>query len=357
MIGRAGKLASFSKRERVNLRGGTTSLIVTGIKGQVLVDISTIYPQLFFPLSIHQLRSQSYHQASMSSTIIESINATYGSAAKNAYESKHNAKGSEAIAAAFGYRAEDLTSIPDGANLGLSCGNPLAVASVKEGEMVIDLGSGGGFDVFIAARQVGAMGKAVGVDRNPDMLKLANKNKVKGGYANVEFVDAPITKIPLENALADCIISNCVINLVPAREKHLVFEEMFRLLKPGGRVAMSDLLARKELPTEMRNVAAYVGCISGAALVSEYEGWLRSAGFGEVMIVDAQQDCNQYKRCGPDDGEGARDGCCSSVPAAPDASSCCGSSKNQEVSKMSKSTEEADLNEWIGSFKIYAVKK
>lgn len=294
----------------------------------------------------------------MSSTITQSINATYGLAAKNASTNLHNAEGSEAIAAAFGYKPEDLASIPNGANMGLSCGNPLALANVKEGETVIDLGSGGGFDVFIAARQVGSSGRAIGVDQNPDMLELASKNKVKGGYVNVDFVDAPITKIPLENATADCIISNCVINLVPAMEKHLVFEEMYRLLKPGGRIAVSDLLAQKELPTEMRDdIAAYVGCISGAALVSDYEGWLRSAGFEDVMIVNSQQDCNQYKRCGPGDVEGARDGCCSSVPAVQSTSSCCGSSKAQEVSKMKKSTEEADLNDWIGSFKIYALKK
>ena len=307
----------------------------------------------------------------MSSTLITSINATYGSAAQRAAANAHNPTGSTAIASAFGYSLDELTTLPEGSNMGLSCGNPLALANIKPGETVIDLGSGGGFDVFLAARRVGGKGKAIGVDQNPDMLALAERNRVKGGYENVEFVDAPITRIPLEGGIADCVISNCVINLVAAEEKHLVFEEMYRLLKPGGRVAVSDLLAKKELPREMReDVAAYVGCIAGAALVSEYEGWLKGAGFGDVMIVDAQQDCNQYKRCGPGDEEGARDGCCSSVPAKKEesssccgsskkeeTSSCCGPSKKEDVSKMSKTTEEADLNDWIGSFKIYAVKK
>jgi arsenite methyltransferase len=307
----------------------------------------------------------------MSSTLTTSINATYGSAAQRAASNAHNATGSTAIASAFGYSLDELTTLPEGSNMGLSCGNPLALANVKPGETVIDLGSGGGFDVFLAARRVGGAGKAIGVDQNPDMLALAERNRVKGGYENVEFVDAPITRIPLENGIADCVISNCVINLVATEEKPLVFREMYRLLKAGGRVAVSDLLAKKELPREMReDVAAYVGCIAGAALMSEYEGWLKEAGFGDVMIVDAQQDCNQYKRCGPGDEEGARDGCCSSVPAKEEesssccgpskkqeTSSCCGPSKKEEVSKMSKTTEEADLNEWIGSFKIYAVKK
>ena len=297
---------------------------------------------------------------SSTATITDSINTTYGTAAKHAINNSHNKSGSEAIAAAFGYSTSDLTSIPDGANMGLSCGNPLALANVRPGETVIDLGSGGGFDVFIAARQVGPSGKAIGVDRNKEMLALAERNRVKGNYQNVQFVESEISSMPvLGDGIADCVVSNCVINLVPAEEKGNVFKEMWRVLKPGGRVAVSDLLARKELPLEMReDVAAYVGCISGAALVKEYEGWLHEAGFEDVMIVDAQQDCNQYKRCGPDDGEGARDGCCSSVPAVKKEKSCCGPKKEEKVvPMMSRSTEEADLNEWIGSFKIYAVKR
>lgn len=291
------------------------------------------------------------------STLTARINASYGAAAHQASLNTHDKPGSDAIAAAFGYATADLASIPAGANLGLSCGNPLALAQLRAGETLIDLGSGGGVDVFIAARRVGPTGRAIGVDQNAAMLALAERNRARGGYANVEFVAAPITRVALPGGVADCVVSNCVVNLVPAGEKRLVFEEMYRLLRPGGRVAVSDLLARKELPVEMReDVVAHVGCIAGAALVSEYDGWLKDAGFEDVMIVDAQQDCNQYKRCGPGDEEGARDGCCSSVPAKK-GDGCCGPSEKQEVPKMSRSTEEADLNEWIGSFKIYAVKK
>lgn len=193
------------------------------------------------------------------------------------------------------------------------------------------------------------------------MLALAERNRILGGYGNVEFIEAPITRISLlGDGVADCVVSNCVVNLVPAAEKHLVFEEMYRLLKPGGRVAVSDLCARRSLPEEMRgDVAAWVGCIAGAALVGEYEGWLKGAGFGEVVIVDALQDCNQYKRCGMGEGEGASGGCCSAgVPAREEESSSpSGPGETEEVSKMRKGVLDADLNDWIGSFKIYAVKK
>jgi arsenite methyltransferase len=151
---------------------------------------------------------------------------------------------------------------------------------LPQGETVIDLGCGAGFDIFPAAAKVGQTGRAIGVDMNRSMLERANANKAKIKAQNVEFVESGITSMALSDGIADCIISNCVINLVPEEEKQLVFDEMHRLLKPGGRVAISDILARKPFTDDIkRNIALYVGCISGASLVSQYEGYLRNAGF------------------------------------------------------------------------------
>jgi arsenite methyltransferase len=267
------------------------------------------------------------------------INARYGAAAAAATQHTQTNPSHMAIAAAFGYTLSDLTSLPAGANMGLSCGNPLALTSLSPGETLLDFGSGGGLDVFLASRQVG---RAIGIDQNPQMLALAERNRVTGGYKNVEFVEASITRIPqLEDGVADVVVSNCVINLVPQGEKGEVFKEMWRLLKTGGRVAVSDLCAKRKLSDMMRkDLGAVVACIGGVAEVVEYEGWLKGAGFREVVIVDAGQDCNQYKRCG---GEGASE-------------SCCGVGAKGEVPEMGQSVLDADLNEWIGSYKIYAVK-
>ncbi|KAL1846230.1 hypothetical protein Daus18300_014326 [Diaporthe australafricana] len=239
------------------------------------------------------------------------------------------------VAKAFGYSEEELADIPEGSNLGLSCGNPMAMASIREGETVIDLGSGAGFDVFLAANKVGPEGKVIGVDMNKDMLARANEIKAKHGKTNVSFVEAQITDMSaIPSGTADCIISNCVINLVPEEEKPLVFKEMHRLLKPGGRVAISDILAKKPLPEKLRaNMALYVGCVSGASLVGQYEQYLREAGFATdgVAIKDDGADLNVYIETNPDGTRtiGGTGGnlCCnpsipSAAPAAPAASSC-----------------------------------
>ncbi|KFY51362.1 hypothetical protein V496_08862 [Pseudogymnoascus sp. VKM F-4515 (FW-2607)] len=251
------------------------------------------------------------------------------------------------VALSFGYNPADLSSIPDGANLGVSCGNPLAIAGLKEGETVVDLGSGGGFDVFQAAGKVGPTGKSIGVDLSDDMLELAAKNLSKSALTNVSFVKAPITATTLPSGEADCIISNCVINLVPGADKALVFSEIWRLLKPGGRVAVSDILARKELSPELKgHLGLYVGCISGASLVGEYEAWLRGVGFQDVLIVDKKSDLNIYKERTGAEGKGCGE------PAA-GSSSCCGTkipiTENDDVANI-------DFNEWVGSFEVYAVK-
>ncbi|ERF71661.1 hypothetical protein EPUS_00650 [Endocarpon pusillum Z07020] len=251
------------------------------------------------------------------------------------------------VAKAFGYTEDELEQIPKDANLGLSCGNPSAIAKLKEGETVIDLGSGAGFDVFLAAKKVGVHGKAIGIDMNNDMLERANKNKEEAGAENVLFVKSPITKIDLTNECADCIISNCVVNLVPEHEKQLVFNETFRLLKPGGRLAISDILLKKELPDELKkSMALYVGCISGASRVNEYEEYLRNAGFRDILIVDNKHDLNVYNDTPRND---ARSSCCGKGCAAP------ASVDDPLVAFMSQS-KHVDFNEWAGSFQVYALK-
>lgn len=183
-----------------------------------------------------------------------------------------------------GYSDEDIKSVPDGANLGLGCGNPVAMASLKAGETVLDLGSGAGFDCFIAAGKVGAAGKVIGVDMTPEMLEKARSNAKKGGYTNVEFRQGEIESLPVEDNSIDAIISNCVINLSP--DKPAVFTEAYRVLKSGGRIMVSDIVLKKPLPDYiLDSVRAYTGCISGALLKDDYVNAIKAAGFSEVEIV------------------------------------------------------------------------
>ncbi|KAK9321781.1 S-adenosyl-L-methionine-dependent methyltransferase [Lipomyces orientalis] len=256
------------------------------------------------------------------------------------------------VATAFGYKLDDLHSIPGSANLGVSCGNPLAIANVHKGETVIDLGCGGGIDVLLAAAKVGPEGKAVGVDMTKNMLDLARRNADKAGVSNASFVEASITSIPLPSGTADCIISNCVINLVPAADKPLVFHEMFRLLKPGGRIAISDILAKKELPGEVRDdFLLYVGCIAGASPVHDYEKFLYDAGFQGALILDTNNDLNLYKVM----WEAER----ADKPGRPSPQLSCGSCCGAQVGRSQvrpKCRLQLDFNEWAGSFQVYAIK-
>ncbi|EAL18356.1 hypothetical protein CNBJ2790 [Cryptococcus deneoformans B-3501A] len=229
--------------------------------------------------------------------LYEQVNTHYSSIARE--DEASNAEHMKKVALSFGYNVEDLACIPDGSNLGVSCGNPLTIAGLKEGETVVDLGCGGGFDVFQAARKVGVKGLVIGVDLSDDMLARARANAEKSSTTNVKFVKTPITEIELPSDSTDCIISNCVINLVPHDDKHLVFKEIYRLLKAGGRVSVSDLLAKKQITPELQShLGLYVGCISGASLVGEYENWLKEAGFQELILLLRHQDpCLRDEQC------------------------------------------------------------
>ncbi len=188
------------------------------------------------------------------------------------------------VGKAIGYSEQDLESAPEGANLGLGCGNPLAFALLEPGNVVVDLGSGAGFDCFLAARKVGPEGRVIGVDMTPDMLDRARANAAHDGYTNVEFRLGEIEHLPVADNTADMVISNCVINL--STDKPRVFAEALRVLKPGGRLMISDLVLERPLPEAVaRSVAAYVGCIAGAMLKDEYLATIRDAGFQEVKIL------------------------------------------------------------------------
>ncbi len=190
----------------------------------------------------------------------------------------------ETASKAIGYTDNELGAIPDGANLELGCGNPTALASLKEGEVVLDLGSGGGVDCFIAANKVGDKGKVIGVDMTAEMISRARENAEKGNYTNVEFRLGEIENLPVADNFVDVLISNCVINLSP--DKGQVFREAFRVLKPGGRLMVSDIVLLKELPDDIKkSVAAYTGCIAGASLKEEYLAAIAAAGFQEAGVV------------------------------------------------------------------------
>jgi arsenite methyltransferase len=198
-----------------------------------------------------------------------------------------NAEDSTKLAESVGYSAQELAALPEGANMGLSCGNPMALASLKRGEVVLDLGSGGGFDVFIAGRNVGAKGRAIGVDMTPEMLAKARKNiaayRKRSKLDNIEFRLGEIEHLPVADNSVNVVISNCVINLSP--DKAQVWREIARVLKPGGRVAVSDLALFKALPRKVKEMMeALIGCVAGAVLVSETERMVQEAGLAEIRL-------------------------------------------------------------------------
>ncbi|MDD5246690.1 MAG: arsenite methyltransferase [Candidatus Omnitrophica bacterium] len=191
---------------------------------------------------------------------------------------------SKEISRKIGYSDSEMSVVPEGANLGLGCGNPVALASLKEGDVVLDLGSGAGFDAFLAAQRIGETGRVIGVDMTPEMIAKAKENAEKGEYANVEFRLGEIEKLPVEDSSVDVIISNCVINL--SWDKEAVFKDAYRVLRPGGRLMVSDLVLNKDLPKKLKDsVEAYVGCLAGAIKKDQYLDFIRIAGFRDVKVI------------------------------------------------------------------------
>lgn len=289
----------------------------------------------------------------MSSDIREAVQAKYGALAASGLSSEH--AGVKAIAEAFGYSPEELAAIPAEANMGVSCGNPTAQASLRAGETVLDLGCGGGLDVFLAARRVGPGGKAIGIDMTPEMLELARRNAVKSGIANVEFYQATIDQLPLPDAIVDCVISNCVINLAP--DKRAVFCEIARVLKPGGRVAVSDIALKQPLPDDLRSdISAYVGCIAGAIPIEDYRQGLLDAGFAHVQVVDSGADLNAYAKL---ENQACCCGAATNAPLPVLDSGCCSPAPPAQAdlhARLADLLRRYDVNEYAASVRVFAVK-
>jgi arsenite methyltransferase len=289
----------------------------------------------------------------MAERILESVRSKYAAVAESTLSS--NDEGVKAVAEAFGYSPEELTSIPAEANMGLSCGNPTATAHIKAGEVVVDLGSGGGLDVFLAAQMVGPTGRAIGIDMTPSMIERAKLNAASGGYSNVEFYLSTIDQIPLPDNSVDCVISNCVLNLAP--DKPAVFREIARILKPGGRVAVSDIALKHDLPEAVaKSMAAYVGCIAGAIKFDDYRNGLLAAGLEHVQIVDSGADLNAYAKVEN------QAGCCSpamepSSPLQVTQDACCAPAPASTLHEdLTSLLSQYDVNAAAASVKVYAIK-
>jgi SAM-dependent methyltransferase len=285
--------------------------------------------------------------------IREHVKSQYGAVARSGLSTENS--GVRAVAEAFGYTADQLDSIPAEANMGLSCGNPTAFASLRPGEVVVDLGCGGGLDVLLAAQKVGPKGRAIGIDMTEDMVALARRNAAAVGstLANVEFHLATIDSTPLADSSVDCVISNCVINLAP--DKRAVFREIARILKPGGRLAASDVALKRPLPEEVgTDMLAYTGCIAGAISFDKYRSGLFDAGFSEAEIVDTGADLNAY-------GQVESAGC---IPAAVGelevlGGTCCAAPSEGDAAlhaRLRELLQRYDLNDYAASVKVYALK-
>jgi SAM-dependent methyltransferase len=291
--------------------------------------------------------------------IIQAVRSKYAAVAESGLSSAQ--PGVRAIAEAFGYTPDELASIPAEANMGLSCGNPTAFASLQPGETVVDLGCGGGLDVLLAAAKVGPTGRAIGIDMTDAMIELARRNAARGvggkPVTNVDFQQATIDNLPLADASVDCVISNCVINLAP--DKRAVYREIARVLKPGGRLAVSDIVLKGTLPEELAgDLMAYVGCIAGAITADEYRAGLGEAGFREIEVLDTGADLNSY---GQVENQTA---CCAPTSTAADGLSiidigCLSPSSpaNDALhARLADLMTRYNVNDYAASARIFAVK-
>ena len=272
----------------------------------------------------------------------EMVKDRYATLARSGVSSEQPA--ARQVAEAFGYSADELASIPAEANMGVSCGNPTAMSGLKRGEVVVDLGSGAGLDVLLAAQRVGPTGRAIGIDMTQGMVERARSNAKKAGITNVEFHLAEIESMPLSDDSVDCVISNCVLNLVP--DKSAAFAEILRVLRPGGRLAIADLALKQELPPELAaDFEAYVGCIAGAMLMDDYEVALAAAGFDAVQVIDSEKDLNAYAKL-------------ADPPSCCQPSECCdsASAKTSVHQGLVKWLARFDINQYAASVRVLALK-
>jgi arsenite methyltransferase len=299
--------------------------------------------------------------------IVDDVRDQYAGVARG--QLSNDSSSVRAVAAAFGYSEEELSQLPAEANMGLSCGNPLALAGLRDGEVVVDLGCGGGMDVFLASRKVGSAGRVIGIDMTAEMLERARAGQHKLGLTNVEFHLSTIDRLPLPDHSVDCVISNCVINLVP--DKLAVFREILRVLKPNGRIALSDIALKQPLPAAVKqSVEAYVGCIAGAVLIEEYRSLLEQAGFVAVVVSDSGADLNAYAlasdsgccgggACGPDSSEPmASDSVPSdSVPSDSDSSGTAAHAEQRSLHDgLAVVMQSLDANAYASSVRVHALK-
>jgi ubiquinone/menaquinone biosynthesis C-methylase UbiE len=288
----------------------------------------------------------------MSDGIIEIVRSQYAAAAGSGLSSER--EDVAAVAQAFGYSPEQLAAIPAEANLGLSCGNPTAFASLRPGETVVDLGCGGGLDVFLAARKVGPAGRVIGIDMTDEMIALARRNAAKGDkgqpFTNVEFHQATIDRLPLPAGSVDCIISNCVINLAP--DKRVVFREIARVLKPGGRLAVSDIALKQPLPAELADdLMAYVSCFAGAISLDEYRQGLHESGFTAVQVVETGSDLNAYAQIDN------QLGCCAPAGDVSIQSNELELAQLQPLhARLADLLKRYNVNDYAASVRVYAIK-
>lgn len=347
------------------------AVVGSGIMGQPLRPETKL--QDLFPRRLQYRGMAKAIRRIKMSKLEQAVRSRYGAVAMGNLSSEH--EGIRSVAEAFGYSPEELASIPAEANMGLSCGNPTATANLRAGETVVDLGSGGGLDVFLAAAKVGPSGRAIGIDMTPEMIELARLNAAKAndgkGYSNVEFHLTTIDNLPLPDNSVDCVISNCVINLAP--DKPAVFREIARVLKPGGRLAVSDIALKQPLPSEIsQDLYAYVGCIAGAILIEDYKRQLIEAGFSNVQVIDSGSDLNAYAKIEN------QSGCCSpSLTQIETQSACCSPAQPKTTAQAAATcgapaqTSEADtklfeqftdllsrynVNNYAASVKVFAIK-